>query len=250
MIIRIPATETMPSGGNVIPDAATAGTPTASAMTSRSWTGTLAAPNTKMFVGTIDGEIVLVCDVRAAGRAKIAHYGEVAISIKRAYWRLGIGHIAMQAMIDFARSTNALRALSLEVHECNARAIALYSRFGFVEVVVLVLEPIDDGIGVARDGLVRLAAHADQAVAELPEPIVRAAALQHIGRGPQLPVVGRIHLGQPAAVKGHQARRVSAQLLGQPLGWCFGLGGAHCIQQGPKFGVSHGASRWCGAPSG
>ena len=97
-------------------------------------TSTLTAPNTKMFVGTIDGEIVLVCDVRAGGRARIAHYGEVAISIKRAYWHLGIGSIAMQAMIDFARGTGSLRALSLEVHECNARAIALYSRFGFVEV--------------------------------------------------------------------------------------------------------------------
>jgi len=96
--------------------------------------GTLSAPNTKMFVGTIDGEIVLVCDVRAAGRPRIAHVGGVAISIKRDYWRLGIGSIAMQAMIDFAKSTNFLRTLSLEVREGNERAIALYKRFGFVEV--------------------------------------------------------------------------------------------------------------------
>ena len=101
----------------------------------QSWiTGTLSAPNTKMFVGTIDGEIVLVCDVRAAGRPRIAHVGGVAISIKRAYWRLGIGSIAMQAMIDFAKSTNCVRTLSLEVREGNERAIALYKRFGFVEV--------------------------------------------------------------------------------------------------------------------
>ena len=101
----------------------------------RDWiTGTLKAPNTKMFLGVLDGEIVLVCDVRAAGRKRIAHVGGVAISIKRAYWHLGIGSIAMQAMIDFARSTNVLRSLSLEVHAENSRAIALYRRFGFVEV--------------------------------------------------------------------------------------------------------------------
>ena len=48
----------------------------------QSWiTGTLSAPNTKMFVGTIDGEIVLVCDVRATGRPRLAHVGRVAISI-------------------------------------------------------------------------------------------------------------------------------------------------------------------------
>ena len=97
-------------------------------------TSTLTAPNTKMFVGTIGGEIVLVCDVRAAGRPRIAHVGGVAISIKRDYWRLGIGSIAMQAMIDFARGTNFLRTLSLEVREGNERAIALYKRFGFVEI--------------------------------------------------------------------------------------------------------------------
>ncbi|MEN6636934.1 MAG: GNAT family protein [Clostridiaceae bacterium] len=97
-------------------------------------TGTLEAANTKMFVGTIDGEIVLVCDVRAAGRTRIAHVGGVAISIKRAYWNLGIGGIAMQAMVDFAKSTNFLRTLSLEVREGHERAIALYKRFGFVEI--------------------------------------------------------------------------------------------------------------------
>ena len=98
----------------------------------RDWiTGTLKAPNTKMFLGVLDGEIVLVCDVRAAGRKRIAHVGGVAISIKRAYWHLGIGSIAMQAMIDFARSTNVLRSLSLEVHAENSRAIALYKPLRF-----------------------------------------------------------------------------------------------------------------------
>lgn len=101
----------------------------------RSWiTATLESPNTKMFVGTVDGEIVLVCDVRAAARSRIAHVGGVAISIKRAYWHLGIGSIAMRVMIDFAKETGFLRILSLEVREGNGRAIALYKRFGFVEI--------------------------------------------------------------------------------------------------------------------
>ena len=101
----------------------------------RDWiTGTLNAPNTRMFVGVVEGEIVLVCDVRAAGRKRISHVGGVAISIKRGYWHLGIGAIAMQAMVDFAKGTGELRTLALEVHAENSRAIALYKRFGFVEV--------------------------------------------------------------------------------------------------------------------
>lgn len=95
---------------------------------------TLKNPNTKMFVGTVDGEIVLVCDVRAAARERIAHIASISLSIKRDYWHLGIGTIAMQAMIDFAKSTRKLRQLSLEVREGNDRAIRLYQRFGFLEV--------------------------------------------------------------------------------------------------------------------
>lgn len=94
---------------------------------------TLSMPNTKMFLGFVDGELALLCDVRALSRSRIAHNAVVAISIKRAYWHIGIGSIAMQAMIDFAKSTGVLRTLSLEVREGNERAIALYKRFGFVE---------------------------------------------------------------------------------------------------------------------
>ena len=96
--------------------------------------GTLNAPNTKMFLGFVESELVLLCDVRAAVRKRISHVGGIAISVKRDYWRLGVGSIAMQAMIDFARNTGVLRTLSLEVREGNERAISLYKRFGFVEV--------------------------------------------------------------------------------------------------------------------
>ncbi|NLI53356.1 MAG: GNAT family N-acetyltransferase [Clostridiales bacterium] len=101
----------------------------------RSWIrSTLETPNTKMFLGFVEGELVLLCDVRAAVRKRIAHVAGIAISIKRAYWHLGIGSIAMRAMIDYAKETGVLRTLSLEVREGNGRAIALYRRFGFVEV--------------------------------------------------------------------------------------------------------------------
>lgn len=95
---------------------------------------TLDATNTKMFLGFVDGELVALFDVRAAARNRISHNAGIAISVKRDYWGLGIGSIAMQTMIDFARSTHFLRSLTLEVREGNDRAIALYKRFGFAEV--------------------------------------------------------------------------------------------------------------------
>jgi RimJ/RimL family protein N-acetyltransferase len=100
----------------------------------RDWIrNTLSAANTKMFLGFVGGELVTLCDVRGAARKRIAHVAGIAISVKRAYWHLGIGSIIMQAIIDYARSTGTLRTLSLEVRAGNERAIALYKRFGFVE---------------------------------------------------------------------------------------------------------------------
>ena len=48
----------------------------------------------------------------------------------------------------------------------------LGQRLGLVPVIVLVVEPVDDGVGVSRDGLVGLATHADQGMAELEKAVV------------------------------------------------------------------------------
>ncbi len=95
---------------------------------------TLAAPNTKMFLGFVGGELVALFDVRGFARKRVNHVAVLALTVRRDYWHLGIGGIAMREMIDFARGTGALRTLSLEVRADNARAISLYKRFGFVEV--------------------------------------------------------------------------------------------------------------------
>ena len=58
MMKKKPGTETMPSGGSAMPDAATAGTPTASAITRRSCTGTFAAPNTGAAMKAAPGRII------------------------------------------------------------------------------------------------------------------------------------------------------------------------------------------------
>lgn len=92
---------------------------------------TLSLPGTAMFLGFVGNELVSVCDVRAGGRPRTAHNGTLAISVLKAYWGLGIGAILMREMIDFARASNLLNHLRLEVRCDNTRAIALYERFGF-----------------------------------------------------------------------------------------------------------------------
>lgn len=67
-------------------------------------------------------------------KERLAHRGEVSISIQKAMWGQHIGTRFMEALIRFARETAKMEILSLEVRSDNARAIHLYEKFGFVRV--------------------------------------------------------------------------------------------------------------------
>ena len=92
---------------------------------------TLTMPNTAMFVGFVEGGLACLCDVRAEGRPRLMHNAELSISVKKAYWGLGVGTVLMREMLAFARGTGTLQNLTLGVRADNERAKALYARFGF-----------------------------------------------------------------------------------------------------------------------
>jgi len=52
--------------------------------------------------------------------------------VRRDCWGLGIGGRLMTTLIAWARAGGVMRKINLHVREDNARAIALYQRFGFV----------------------------------------------------------------------------------------------------------------------
>lgn len=64
-------------------------------------------------------------------RPRLAHRGEIAVSVKKSMWGNHIGTRFMEAMIDFAKHTAKVEIVSLEVRSDNERAIALYKKFGF-----------------------------------------------------------------------------------------------------------------------
>lgn len=90
-------------------------------------------PRAAMILALCDGEIVGISEVRASGHPRMFHNAGLAISIKKAYWGLGIGSLLMQEMIDFAIATQGVTRLRIEVFADNARAIGLYKKFGFTE---------------------------------------------------------------------------------------------------------------------
>jgi len=87
-----------------------------------------------LLVGRIGEEIVSVASIQSPRRERIAHQADVALSVKKAHWGVGIGAAMMRAMIEFARSTGTIEIVHLGVRSDNVRAIELYKRLGFEQI--------------------------------------------------------------------------------------------------------------------
>ena len=88
-------------------------------------------PNTYMIIGTINGHIASVAQIQSSDRKRIAHNAELAISVKKEYWRCGVGTAVMQELINHAKELGTIRNISLGVKAGNANAMKLYEKFGF-----------------------------------------------------------------------------------------------------------------------
>lgn len=81
-----------------------------------------------------DGEIVGIGNFSSFGKARLAHRGEFSLSVRRSMWGRHIGTRILEEIIRFARDSAKVEIVSLEVRSDNARAIALYKKFGFETV--------------------------------------------------------------------------------------------------------------------
>ncbi len=87
-----------------------------------------------LFVGSVGDEIVTVGSVTTSRWQRIVHHGEVALSVKKSHWGIGLGRCMMQKIIDFSRLNNTSEMLNLGVRADNMPAINLYKKMGFVEI--------------------------------------------------------------------------------------------------------------------
>lgn len=93
-------------------------------------------PNSVMLLAFLDGKIVSLAQIACSPRARIAHNGEVALSVKKEYWHMGIGKAQMEELIAFAKSNGTIRNVTLGVRAENVNAIKLYEKCGFTKVGV------------------------------------------------------------------------------------------------------------------
>jgi len=92
--------------------------------------------NIIMILGIINNNIVSIAQISSPSKRRIAHNSEVAISVRKDYWRSGIGSNVMAQLIRLAKERGTIKNISLGVKANNKGAIIMYEKFGFRRVGV------------------------------------------------------------------------------------------------------------------
>jgi RimJ/RimL family protein N-acetyltransferase len=87
-----------------------------------------------MLIGRINGVIASVVSLSGYGRERIAHRGEIAVSVREDFWNSGVGTAMINELIYFAKKTANIEVIGLNVKSDNVNAIHLYERLGFKKI--------------------------------------------------------------------------------------------------------------------
>lgn len=87
-----------------------------------------------LFVGKIKNDITCVGSIQSPDKARISHQSDIAVSVKKAYWNMGIGTELLKTLIEFAKRTNKIEIIHLGVKSDNDNAIELYTKMGFIKI--------------------------------------------------------------------------------------------------------------------
>ncbi len=89
-------------------------------------------PRSLMLVAEMEGQIIASADVCSHGeKSRVQHRAELGISVRKDYWRQGIGSALMERLISFAKQSG-FEQIELTVESKNQRALRLYHRNGFI----------------------------------------------------------------------------------------------------------------------
>ena len=89
-------------------------------------------PRCLMLVVVMDSQIIASADICSHGaKSRVMHRGELGISVRKDYWRQGIGSALMERLLAFA-SQCGYEQIELTVESKNQRALRLYLKYGFM----------------------------------------------------------------------------------------------------------------------
>lgn len=79
------------------------------------------------------GEIIGFINFKGNDRRRVAHWGVFGITVHAEHRSRGIGAALIQALLDWARASEKIEKVVLQVFEPNHHARALYVKMGFKE---------------------------------------------------------------------------------------------------------------------
>jgi RimJ/RimL family protein N-acetyltransferase len=91
------------------------------------------ADNILYIIGVVQNRIAAFLMFIGGKRPRLRHRGEFGISVRKAYWNLGIGSHMLDTMIEWAKNSSVVTKINLRVRCDNELAIGLYERKGFVK---------------------------------------------------------------------------------------------------------------------
>ena len=91
----------------------------------------LATDNHAYFLAECDGELVGTLSFQGAQRPRTRHLVTFGMTVRQAWWGLGIGGALIDVMLAWAPRVGVTK-INLSVRTVNAPAIRLYERKGFV----------------------------------------------------------------------------------------------------------------------
>jgi putative acetyltransferase len=89
------------------------------------------SPTQHSLVAVIEGKAIGMIGLSRQDSPRRSHVGYIGMAVHDAYARRGAGTALMAAVVDLADNWLQLKRLELGVYADNARAIALYERYGF-----------------------------------------------------------------------------------------------------------------------
>lgn len=89
------------------------------------------SPNNLLLVVFVNDQLVGNASVKASPEYRVAHIGEIGISILKEFWGIGLGSLLMEEILYWAQESQVIRRLELTVQAQNERAIHLYQKFDF-----------------------------------------------------------------------------------------------------------------------
>ena len=92
----------------------------------------LASDNSVFLIAVLpSGEVIGVSGLHGGRRKAVRHNGGIGIDVSREWRNKGVGTDLLQHLIEWAKKTNIITRIELEVMTHNARAIHVYEKLGF-----------------------------------------------------------------------------------------------------------------------